>query len=178
MIIKSNAIIIFGSYRKAGNTRNLIEDIFKGTNVDLLDLNEYEIKPYDYQHNNTDDQFIEVIEHLLQYDTWIIATPVYWSNMSLQHKIFFDRFTDLLQIRKDLGRKLEGKNIYLIGTFSSHHGDALEILIKDISYYFKMNYQGCQFFYNGRNTDLLEQDQKKIEEFREKFSAGRLTGKE
>ncbi len=44
-----------------------------------------------------------------KYDVLIFATPVYWYSMSGIMKVFFDRITDLLTIKKDIGRKLKGK---------------------------------------------------------------------
>lgn len=106
-------VIIFGSSRSFGNTRKVVDDILDSAGIELCDLNNFNISPFDYEHRNQSDDFIPLIEKLLAYDTCIIATPVYWYNMSTQHKIFFDRFSDLLKIRKDLGRKLRGKNCLL-----------------------------------------------------------------
>ena len=37
-----------------------------------------------------------------------------FTGMSAQMKTFFDRFTDLLKVKKDLGRQLKGKNMKVV----------------------------------------------------------------
>jgi len=103
-------IIIFGSSRSFGNTRRVVNDIIAQSNIELVDLNTLDITPYDYEHRNKSDDFIPLIERIVTYDKIIIATPVYWYSMSTQVKIFLDRFSDILTIRKDLGRKFRRKN--------------------------------------------------------------------
>ncbi|HJK86181.1 MAG TPA: NAD(P)H-dependent oxidoreductase [Candidatus Megaira endosymbiont of Nemacystus decipiens] len=117
--ISNKHIIIFGSSRSHGNTRKIIDEITRDHSLPFIDLNDFEITPFDYEHRNKGDDFIPLIEKIVNYDTMIIATPVYWYQMSTQHKIFFDRFSDLLKIRKDLGRKLRGKNLFVISSFQS-----------------------------------------------------------
>ncbi len=107
-------LVILGSSRSEGNTRLLVETIFKDTAFDIIDLNEYNIHYYTYDNRHTDDDFLQLAERMIRYDTIIFATPVYWYAMSAILKTFFDRITDLLTIRKDLGRALKGKMMYLI----------------------------------------------------------------
>jgi multimeric flavodoxin WrbA len=60
-----------------------------------------------------------------------MVTPVYWYTMSGIMKVFFDRFSDLLRIEKDLGRKLRGKSMAVISCgadeirrfFATYSGD-------------------------------------------------------
>ena len=49
-----------------------------------------------------------------KYDTIIFATPVYWYAMSGTLKHFFDRLSDLLHYKKELGRQLRGKKMAMI----------------------------------------------------------------
>ena len=51
---------------------------------------------------------------LSDYDTFILATPVYWYSMSGRMKVFLDRWTDLLTIEKDLGCQLRAKKMAVI----------------------------------------------------------------
>lgn len=48
------------------------------------------------------------------YDTFIVATPVYWYAISGIMKVFFDRITYLLENEKELGRKLRTKKMAVI----------------------------------------------------------------
>ena len=141
--------IIFGSSRSFGKTRAIIDDLLNASKIDLFDLNSYKISPFDYDHANRDDDFIPLIEKLLTFDTWIIATPVYWYNMSTQHKLFFDRFSDLLTIRKDLGRQLRGKKLFVIASFGDSYPQGFEDTFKQICDYLGMRYLGSCFFYSG-----------------------------
>ena len=51
---------------------------------------------------------------LEKYDTIVFATPVYWYSMSAIMKVFFDRFSDLIKIEKETGRKFRGKSMFVI----------------------------------------------------------------
>ena len=55
------------------------------------------------------------METIIQkYDTIIFATPVYWYSMSGTLKTFFDRLSDLLHYKKELGRQMRGKKMAMI----------------------------------------------------------------
>jgi multimeric flavodoxin WrbA len=105
--------IIFGSSSSFGNTRKVIDDILGSSGIEVFDLSNFNIGTFAYDQQNRDDDFIPLMKKLIEYDTWVIGTPVYRYNMSTQCKIFFDRFSDLLTIRKDLGHKLRGKKLFV-----------------------------------------------------------------
>jgi multimeric flavodoxin WrbA len=152
-------VIIFGSSRSFGNTRKVIDDILGSSGIELFDLNHFDISPFDYEHLNRNDGFIPLIEQLIAYDTWIIATPVYWYNMSTQHKIFFDRFSDLLTIKKDLGSKLRGKKLFVIASFGDSYPKGFEDTFEQICEYLGMEYLGSSFVYSGtKHGQYLEQN--------------------
>ena len=111
----SDTIVIMGSSNPFGDTYDVCKSIIDKHGFKFQDLNELVIMPYDYDHENRDDDFIGFMKHVLKsYDTIILATPVYWYSMSGIMKNFLDRFTDLLTIEKDLGRKLRGKSLLAI----------------------------------------------------------------
>lgn len=96
-------VIISGSARNDGDTAALTDQLVEKTGWDLIRLNDFHFSYYDYQHQNRDDDFLSLMKQLIHgYDTIIFATPVYWYAMSGIMKVFFDRFTDLLTIEKDL----------------------------------------------------------------------------
>lgn len=104
-----------GSARSEGNTQLLSQQLAAQIPADLIDLNDYRINPYSYEHLHTDDDFLPLMRKLVaSYDRLIFATPVYWYSMSGQLKIFFDRITDLLQIDKPTGRLLRGKSMAML----------------------------------------------------------------
>lgn len=110
----TNTIILFTSSRDQGNTRKIAEAVKTKTGADFLNLNDLDISPYDYEHRNRHDAFIPTFEKIVQYQHLIFITPVYWYSMAGPMKIFFDRMSDLLTIRKDLGRSLAGKGMVAI----------------------------------------------------------------
>ena len=107
-------LIIFASAREQGNTRKIAQLVQDKTGADFLNINDLDISPYDYQHRNHEDAFIPTFEKIVTYQNLIFITPVYWYSMAGPMKIFFDRMTDLLTIRKDLGRSLAGKRMAAI----------------------------------------------------------------
>lgn len=111
--------VIFGSARSDGNTKKVCETFAALTAAQIFDFNDYKIGYYDYAHDH-DDDYHEMMEELVQYDVFIFATPVYWYAMSAQLKTFFDRITDLLKTRKDLGYQLKEKAFGLISCGSDH----------------------------------------------------------
>lgn len=108
------SVLFFASARSEGNTRKICEYLSKNFEIPCIDFNDFDIAYYDYQHQYETDDFAKVMEQILQYDTLILATPVYWYTMSAQMKTFLDRFTDLLKINKDLGRQLKTKGLKVL----------------------------------------------------------------
>ena len=138
--------IILGTSRENGNTRQLISQVEQAMTVNLFSLNDYAISVYDYDHHNINDDFIPLIEKLLEYDHWAFASPVYWYSMSAQMKIFFDRISDLLTVRKDLGRKLRGKSASVISTSETPEApDCFEVVFSRTADYLGMDYRGMLY---------------------------------
>jgi len=80
--------------------------------------------------------------------------------MSTQHKIFFDRFSDLLTVRKDLGRKLRGKKLFVISSFGESYPKGFEDTFEQICEYLGMEYLGSSFIYSGIKLDQYLQQNK------------------
>ena len=151
-------IIILGSSRKDGNTRKAIDRLRSLSDSDVIDLNAYNISYYDYRHENENDDFIELMRNIINnYDTLIFATPVYWYSMSGIMKVFFDRFTDLLDNEKDLGRKLRTKNMAaLSSSIGDHLGERFWYPFIETAKYLRMNYIGhVHTIENEDPTDAL-----------------------
>lgn len=103
-------VIVVGSSRNDGDTANLTKELLEKSKWDILNLNDYQFSYFDYTHENRDDDYLDLIRKIVgTYETLIFITPVYWYSMSGIMKVFFDRFTNLLTIEKELGRKLKGK---------------------------------------------------------------------
>jgi len=108
------SVIIQGSSRSTGHTYLISQLIQQQVEADFIDLKEYEIHPYSYEHEHVGDDFLPLMRKLITYDTFIFITPVYWYAMSGIMKNFFDRITDCLKVEKELGRKLRGKQMLAV----------------------------------------------------------------
>lgn len=161
--MESKKVIIVGSSRNKGNTTRIIESVSKQFNIDVVNLSQYNISYYDYESKNRDDDFIPLIKNIIEkYDTLIFATPVYWYSMSGIMKVFFDRFSDLIRIEKETGRRLKGKKMAVI---SNSHDSKIEnefyTPFRKSATYLGMDYLGDQHF----NADQFE----KIDEIKLDF---------
>ena len=151
----SNSVVIIGSSRINGNTTRIASVVANQYNLDVVNLSDYNFSYYDYESKNRDDDFFELIKGILEkYDTLIFATPVYWYSMSGIMKVFFDRFSDLIRIEKETGRKLRGKNMAVI---TNSHDSEIDfdfyIPFKKAADYLGMNYLGQKHF----NADKPEE---------------------
>ncbi|GAB4187400.1 MAG: hypothetical protein Tsb0015_06060 [Simkaniaceae bacterium] len=150
-----NVIIIFGSSRSDGNTKRAINAFDPENKAALVDLNDVKISPFDYEHKNFEDDYIDLMEKIIKYEHIVLATPVYWYTMSAQIKIFVDRLSDLLTIRKDLGKKLSGKKLSVLASYSTSLPEGFELAFSQTCNYMDMKYIGCFFHYAGDDKKLL-----------------------
>lgn len=136
-------VIILGSSRSQGNTYTLSNYLQSLGEFELIDLKEYEISPYDYEHANREDDFLPLMRKLIAYELLVFATPIYWYSMSGIMKNFVDRFTDCLKIEKDLGRKLRGKSmaVFCCGS-DADEIDGFFLPFELTAGYLGMNYRG------------------------------------
>lgn len=107
-------IIIQGSSRSNGDTGTVVSYLKNITGFDVVDLNQREINYFDYEFKNEDD-FEVLFKNMVQnYQTIVLATPVYWYTMSGVMKVFLDRISDYLYKEKDFGRMLRGKEMAML----------------------------------------------------------------
>ena len=148
----ADTIFLLGSSRSDGNTFKTVMKLMAGEMCQILDLNDFNVTPFDYEHRNEKDDFEEVITVLLGYRTIVFATPVYWYSMSAQMKIFFDRTSDLITVSKPLGRALAGRETFLVSTGTEETlPEGFEVPFRRTSNYFNMNY--CGSFYVNINKE-------------------------
>ncbi len=102
---KTKVLVLLGSPRKKGNSAILAEKIAKGAisagaEVETVFLHELNIAPckscYACQKPKSkgcsiDDDMQPIYRAMREADAWVIASPVYWFNMSSQIKIWMDR---------------------------------------------------------------------------------------
>ncbi len=165
-------VILLGSSRNPGNTFHLAQVLADKMQASLLDLNRYQIKPFDYAFHNQDDDFPGLIREVLSFERIILASPVYWYAPSGSMKIFMDRLSDLLKIDKPLGRQLRGKSAAVLSTGSDDVPAAcFEQMFKLSFAYLGLQYEGM--LYASCDEDFIpEQHTTTIDQFCRRLHAG------
>jgi len=144
----TNPIIILGSSRTFGETRKVVDSIIGNNKIPIIDLKSLDISIYDYDHYNKNDDFIPLMEKIITHDLIVLATPV------------LDRLTDLLDIRKDLGRKLYGKKLFIISSLASNLlPQGFEYPFWQTAEYLKMEYKGCIFISSSKNPECQKNNE-------------------
>lgn len=142
--MKNKVVVIIGSSRNDGDTKRLVTELINHSNFDTINLNDYNFSYYDYEHENSNDDYIKLTKRIIEnYNTFIFATPVYWYAMSGIMKVFFDRITDLLDFEKELGRQLRTKKMAVITcSIGNNLGDNFWLPFIETSNYLGMEYIG------------------------------------
>ena len=164
--------IVFGSSRSNGHTMTATEEVMQEIDQALLiDLAHYTISDFDYDHDNENDDFLNIIKSIIEYKTIILATPIYWYTTSAPMKRFIDRITDLLTIHKDLGRALRNKKIAIICSYATHPEgtNGFETTLVNTANYLGMQYIGCYFYYSGDSSEILELNKQKLTQIIERL---------
>ena len=130
---------------------------------------DYTIGPFDYEFKNSNDDFLPLMEKVIsQYDTIVFATPVYWYNMSGTMKIFFDRLSDLLHYKKDLGRQLRGKKMAMISNSGENDlKNGYTMPFQESANYLGMHYLGDMHSWFS-NNEIAQEAKEQIDTFRKK----------
>ena len=158
-------VIIVGSSRNDGDTANLTKQLIEKSQWDLINLNDYEFSYFDYEHKNRNDDYLNLMRKIVEkYETLIFLTPVYWYSMSGIMKVFFDRFTDLLTVEKELGRKLRGKKMAVMScSVGENLGENFWLPFSETAKYLGIEYIGNSHAITGEDNEL------KITEFIKKI---------
>lgn len=96
-------LFINASQNPQGNTARMGQTLLEGMDYETLNLIEYKIYPLGAKF--ADDQFEEVLQKMMDADTIIWGTPIYWHSMSGALKVVIDRLYDYQN------GELSGKNL-------------------------------------------------------------------
>lgn len=162
-------LIILGSSRSDGNTSRAIQAVLQNRAVPIVDLSKLNISYYDYTYENAKDDFISLAEKMVKHNPIILATPVYWYTMSAMMKTFIDRWSDLLYIRKDLGRQLAHKELYVITSYGTDIPKSFEDPFSQTCEYLDMQYKGCFYFYSGEDVERKQKNDALAKQFFEQI---------
>lgn len=138
---------MLGSARQAGDTHRLVARVLTDVPHTLVDLLDWPVAPYNYQNDYpSDDAFQQLAELMLQHKVIVFATPVYWYSMSGIMKDLLDRFTNLTDMHKQLGRQLANKHAFLLAVGSDQElPEGFEVPFRRTVEYFKMAFGGSLY---------------------------------
>jgi multimeric flavodoxin WrbA len=171
---KPATIALFSSGRRKGNTGQLMDRIAGELQIEVVDLAEKSISPFDYQHRNRNDDFEWLIRHVVGFDQIIFASPVYWYAAAGPMKIFIDRLSDLLDVPElfALGRALGGKTAYVVCTSVEEEVSAHFLgAFRDTFTYLGMNLGAC-IHADCRNGYMAERYEDDVRDFIDRVRAG------
>ena len=138
--------VLLAAARDGANTRKSVDLVLAGMPVDVVDLSCLDIGMYEYRRRRRPDDFLPLLERLIDQPLWVLATPVYWYSMSGHMKVFLDRFSELLKVRKDLGRRLRGKDVAVISCGTDPVlPEGFEAPFRQTCDYLGMRYQGALY---------------------------------
>jgi multimeric flavodoxin WrbA len=158
--------VIYGSTRENGNTEALTEIVIQDITVEKIILRDYNIQPiHDQRHDENGfthiaDDYDSLVERMMQHDTIIFATPVYWYSMTGIMKNFVDRWSQTMRDVKFPGFKeqLGTKKAFVIAVGGDNpHVKGLP-LIQQFNYIFQfmgISFEGYVLGKASRPGDIL-----------------------
>jgi putative NADPH-quinone reductase len=148
-----SVLTILGSARE-GDTAAVLEAILAGRSATRIDLKDLDIRQYEYGRPPEGDDFLFVADAMIRHRVIVFATPVYWYAMSGRMKTLFDRFTDLVTVRKDLGRQLGGRRAFLVTCGSELElPDGFETPFRETAAYLRMTYGGAFYAHTAKGAN-------------------------
>jgi multimeric flavodoxin WrbA len=149
------AWVWLASSRPDGNTAALARAAFPADRGRLVDIGARRIGYYSYTYAHAGDDFLGLVEEAIAHRVWVIATPLYWYTMSAQAKTLLDRFSDLLEERKDLGHRLRGIRLAIL--CAGADADAPENFAQPFeltAQYLGMPFLGCHYAQLGEDAPM------------------------
>jgi len=163
---QSLPLVILGSARSGGETRRAVALAFPEGTARLINLPDFVIGGYAYDHLNAEDAFGQIADAMVAAEKIVFATPVYWYAMSAPMKVFFDRLSDLTENRKAQGKALIGKSVWLIATGTETElPEGFEVPFVRTAEYFGMQYRGAAYLYTGQDGIRRAQDEESLKRF-------------
>lgn len=140
MFSTSDIFVLCASARTYGNTRQVLQNLFPVS--DVQELSTLRITPFDYAYANRDDDALNLFSRMVEKPVWILATPIYWYNVSGLMKIFLDRLTDLMYHHPCLYEKLRGKQVAVITSSAHQRPEEIQASFAKTCDYLGMLFQG------------------------------------
>lgn len=114
--------VLYGGSRPNGNTELLTRKVIQGLTVEEIYLKDHLIEPIvDMRHAKEgfpeiNDDYNSIIDRILQHDTLIFSTPIYWYSMTGTMKNFVDRWSQTLKDSRypDFKKQMSQKRAFVI----------------------------------------------------------------
>lgn len=164
-------VIIQASSNSFGNTSKVVNYINNKNQFDVIDLKTKTIGHFEYDFSNANDDFLSLMEKITtNYDAIVFVTPVYWYTMSGILKVFFDRLSDLLHYRKELGKKLIGKKMgFISNSGENDRREGFEMPFVESAKYLGMEFLGNTHVWFSED-EIADKAKLKLDEFKKLFS--------
>jgi multimeric flavodoxin WrbA len=188
------AVAIYGSPRRNGNTDKLLDGFVEGLktsarfsmgeqilNIEKIIVSNLKISPCrECRHCSIDgecivkDEMQQIYPKMMECDLLIIASPIFFTSVSGQLKIFIDRFQRFWALKYELGKNIiseTGRKGILIACAGSKPPDIFDCTKKIIRAMFDVLFikYYADFLYNGIDSkgDILKDpdDLKRVYEF-------------
>ena len=157
--------VIQGSARDGGNTEKLTELLLEGIDKETIRLREYHMEPFiDKRHDpngfpQVEDDLSKLMLAMMEHDTIVFATPLYWYGMSSHMKLFIDYWTQYLRVESmQFKERMRGKKAYVVvvgGPKSKMTGLALIQQFRHIFDFMGMSFEGWIIGRGTRPDDIL-----------------------
>lgn len=78
-----DAIALFSSSRRKGNTGQLIDRVAAELGIEIVDLASMRMSAYDYEHRNRDDDFEPLMKRVLGFDQIVLGlSNLVWNSVA------------------------------------------------------------------------------------------------
>lgn len=150
-------LAILGGARENGDTQAVLNTVLAGRSATVLDLRLLNIQHYEYGGDPARDDLMQVVTAMLAHERIVFVTPVYWYAMSGRMKVLFDRLTDVVTMRKDVGRALAGRVAFLVACGTEGLlPDGFEVPFRDTARYLGMSYGGSLYAPTSQTESAAE----------------------
>jgi multimeric flavodoxin WrbA len=131
-----NVTVLFGSPRRYGNTKKLLDFLLtalkkKGHDIKMIYLNDLNIRPCQgclKCLKNGDcrirDDMKDVRKYILDSELIVFASPIYWYSISAQLKLVIDRMIAFMD--EDYKSRIKGKKVITVLTSGGGEKDVME----------------------------------------------------
>lgn len=131
-----NVTVLFGSPRRKGNTKKLLDYLLeglkkKGHDVKVIYLNDLNIRPCQGCLGclkdgvcKIKDDMKDVKKYILESDLIVFATPVYWFSVSSQLKLVIDRMISFMDT--NYNSRIKGKKAITLMTSGADEEDVMD----------------------------------------------------